>query len=140
MPQFSFDYNIEDIVEFKWQNDQGNCGGTSRGVVKGILIGKDKAGYMIEHCNGTEYIDSSRVVRPVYSTKSFDVMYPGLEVEYRRFGDKYPENFLYAKIIYAIMKGGRLFYALEDCDGDKYLAPEGRVYLVDSDENKKNYR
>lgn len=140
MPQFDFQYNIKDIVSFGIENAEGTCGETLRGTIRGILVSEDKYGYMIESCRGTDFIESSRVVAPVYSSKCFDVMYPGLEIEYRRFGNERPENFMYAKICSAAIEDGRLYYWIENENGDRFLAPEGRVFLVQSDENRKHFK
>lgn len=142
MPAFDFPYNIGDIVKFSWQDKSKKCGGVSRGLIKGILIGADKAGYMIETSNGdSRFVSTCDVRDPVYSTKSFDVIYPGLEVEFRRRGDKYPEAFIYAKVIQATIKDGRLFYQVESCnDGCRYMAPEGRIFLVQSKKNQNKFR
>jgi len=138
MPQFDFQYNIKDIVSFGVQNDEGTCGETLRGTIRGILVSEDKYGYMIESCKGTEYIESSRVVQPVYSSKCFDVMYPNLEVEYRPCND--PAMFINAKIICGIITNGRLFYQISDENGREYLAEEGRVFLIQSDENREQFK
>jgi len=138
MPAFDFSYNIGDIVNFAWQNKQETIGGTTRGTVKGILIGKEKSGYMIEHCNGLEFVECSRVQNPVFSTKSFDVFYPNLEVEYRVEAD--PESFIYAKVVSAFIKRGKLFYNLKDSGGNYYVAPEGLVLLVDSKKNQNKFK
>lgn len=144
MATFEFQYNIGDILRFKWQTERAAdgscCGGISRGTVKGILIGEEKSGYMVETCNGLKYVAMDDVCEAVYSTKSFDVMYPGLEIEYRRFGDDRPDCFIYATIESAqIDRYGRLQYWIYDEDGQRFCAPEGKVFLVKSDENLKHY-
>lgn len=144
MPQFSFDYNMGDIVRYKWRSVRDKDGIAQaeilRGIVRGILIGDVKSGYMIENSRGTEFVCTDKVIEPVFSTKNFDVMYPGLDIEYRRFGNERPDQFLYAKICSAVIENGRLYYWIESCDGEKFLAPEGKVFLVDSDANKKKFQ
>lgn len=137
MAEFHFDNNIGDVVCFRFQNDEGTCGGQQRGIVRTIIVGKDKFGYTIETPNGTDYVESKDVVRTVYSTKSFDVMHPGIEVYYHFAG--LHQQPIQCVVDSAFIEKGRLFYIVRDCDMNSYIAAEGLVKMIDSNEYNLQY-
>lgn len=137
MATFQFDHNIGDVVRYRYQNDEGTCGATVRGTVRSIVIGEDSYGYTIETQQGTNFVKSCDVVQAVYSTKSFDVMHPGIEVEYYHLGRSRPP--LLALVEAAYIERGRLYYRLRDNEMQFYIAPEGLVSIVKSNEYNLQY-
>lgn len=137
MATFQFDHNIGDVVCYRFQNDEGTCGGTIRGVIRTIIVGDDTYGYTIETVNGTDYVNIKDVVRAVYSTKSFDVMYPGIEVNYFRFGRDEPPVLCLVEAAY--IERGRLYYRVRDCNMNAFIAPEGNVEIVKGNQYNPEY-
>lgn len=137
MATFQFDNNIGDVVCFGFQNDEGTCGGTMRGTIRSIIIGEDNYGYTIETIHGTNYVKSEDVVRSVYSTKSFDVMHPGIEVYYYAKGRSYAPMRCVVEAAY--IERGRLYYRLRDSEMDYYVAPEGLVDIVQTNDYNLQY-
>lgn len=137
MAVFEFDNNIGDIVCYNFKDDEGNWCGTLRGIIRTIIVGGDKYGYTIETPQGTNYVQSCDVVRAVYSTKSFDVMHPGIEVYYYADGKGSPP--VRALVEAAYIERGRLFYRLRDNDMQFYIAPEGLVEIVNTNEYNLQY-
>lgn len=113
MPQFSFAYNIGDIVTFVAGNTASGQPYNLRGTINSILINAHQAVYMI----GTRYaqhpVAETDIVRPIFSTKSFDVFYPGVEVMVKqKDGSEVP-----AYVENAVISDGRLKYWLSTVDG-----------------------
>ena len=128
MAQFSFAYNIGDIVSFAYKGQQGeNDCCTLRGTINSILINKDEAIYMIESRYAQHPVCETDIIKPIFSTKSFDVFYPGVEVMVKcKDGQE-----ISAFVDSAVISDGRLRYWLNDASGlNAFQVEEGRVRLA----------
>jgi len=131
MPQFSFAYNIGDIVSFEIPSELCSpC--ILRGTINSILIGKEEAIYMISSRYAQHPVCESAIVKPIFSTKSFDVFYPGVEVLVKtKEGFEIP-----AFVESAVISNGRLRYWLNSVNGlDCFQADEGQVRLTNTQSN-----
>lgn len=136
MTQFEFDYNIGDVIKFRFSNAEETIGGEMRGRVDCILISQDTYGYMVNTVCGDRLVRPEDVIAPIYSTKSFDVYHPGLIVHYQRFADDH----LTCTVEDAFLDQGRLYYKVRDTQGTIFIAPEGKVSVVNCAENAENFR
>ncbi|AXG67187.1 hypothetical protein HOU09_gp143 [Dickeya phage vB_DsoM_AD1] len=131
MPQFSFAHNIGDIVSFEIPSEHCSpC--ILRGTINSILIGKEEAIYMISSRYAQHPVCESAIVKPIFSTKSFDVFYPGVEVFVKtKDGFEIP-----AFVESAVISNGRLRYWLNSANGlDGFQADEGQVRLANTPSN-----
>lgn len=132
MPQFSFAYNIGDIVSFEIPSELCSpC--ILRGTINSILIGKEEAIYMISSRYAQHPVCESAIVKPIFSTKSFDVFYPGVEViaTLKDSGREVP-----AYVESAVILDGRLRYWLSSVDGMRtFEVEEGCVRLTNTQSN-----
>ncbi|QZE56343.1 hypothetical protein pEaSNUABM40_00147 [Erwinia phage pEa_SNUABM_40] len=131
MAQFSFAYNIADIVSFNVPSEYCSpC--TLRGTINSILINKDEAIYMIQSRYAQHPVRECDIVQPIFSTKSFDVFYPGVEVYVKtKDGFEVP-----AFVESAVISNGRLRYWLNSSDNlDCFQADEGNVRLANTRNN-----
>lgn len=113
MPQFSFAYNIGDIVSFEVPSEVCSpC--MLRGTINSIIIVADEALYMIQSRYATHPVKEQDIAKPIFSTKSFDVFYPGVEVMalMKDSGVEIP-----AYVESAVISDGRLRYWLSTPDG-----------------------
>ncbi|QZE60058.1 hypothetical protein pEaSNUABM35_00141 [Erwinia phage pEa_SNUABM_35] len=131
MAQFSFAYNIADIVTFyHGRTLDGSARCTLRGTINSILIGADEAIYMIQSRYAMHPVSESDIVKPIFSTKSFDVFYPGVEViaSMKDSGKEVP-----AYVENAVISDGRLRYWLSTMDGlNAFQVEEGCVRLANA--------
>lgn len=131
MAQFHFAYNIGDIVSFyhgRTLESGARC--KLRGTINSILINKDEAIYMIESRYAQHPVSESDIVKPIFSTKSFDVFYPGVEViaTLKDSGKEVP-----AYVENAVISDGRLRYWLSTMDGlNAFQVEEGCVRLANA--------
>lgn len=140
MAQFSFAYNIGDIVSFLYGRTlEGDARCTLRGTINSIIIGANEYIYMIQSRYAIHPVKESDIVKPLYSTKSFDVFYPGVEViatmkDSSREVPAYVEN--------AVISNGRLRYELRTKDGrNVFQVEEGCVRLAQTGlDNINNFK
>ena len=128
MPLFSFAYKIGDIVTFQHRRNPGeNDCCQLRGVIDSILIVRDEALYMIRSRYASHPVPETDIVRPIFSTKSFDVLYPGVEVIVTmKDGHEVP-----AFVENAVISNGRLRYWLNDVTGlNAFQVDEHQVRLA----------
>lgn len=127
MPQFSFAYNIGDIVSFEVPSEVCSpC--LLRGTINSILIVAEEAVYMVSSRYAQHPVKEEQIVKPIYSTKSFDVFYPGVEVMVflKDSGVEIP-----AYVENAVISDGRLRYWLSTLDGiNGFQAEEACVRLA----------
>ncbi|UAW96636.1 hypothetical protein pEaSNUABM22_00149 [Erwinia phage pEa_SNUABM_22] len=140
MAQFSFDYNIGDIVTFyHGRNLDGTERCQLRGTINSILIGATEALYMIQSRYAMHPVTEADIVKPIFSTKSFDVFYPGVEViaTFKDSGKEVP-----AYVENAVISDGRLRYWLSTMDGlNGFQVEEGCVRLANaSADNINNFQ
>ncbi|QZE57019.1 hypothetical protein MPK67_gp146 [Erwinia phage pEa_SNUABM_32] len=138
MPQFSFDYNIGDIVSFEVPSKHCSpC--ILRGTINSILINKDEAIYMIGSRYAQHPVPEKDIVKPIFSTKSFDVFYPGVEV-IATLKDSGREVLAYVEN--AVISDGRLRYWLSTMDGlNAFQVEEGCVRLANASvDNINNFQ
>jgi len=129
MATFSFAYNIGDIVRFiAGKNGLGEPY-ELRGTINSILIGANEALYMIGTQTANHPVCETDIVSPIFSTKSFDVFYPGVEVRVR-----FNKNEEIAALVEsAVISEGRLRYWLCSLDGrDTFQAEEACVRLANN--------
>ncbi|QYW03111.1 hypothetical protein pEaSNUABM14_00151 [Erwinia phage pEa_SNUABM_14] len=127
MAQFSFAYNIGDIVTFVAGTTAQGAPYNLRGTINTILISGDCALYMIQTRYAQHPVAETDIVRPIFSSKSFDVFYPGVEVMVKQEDGTevaaYVEN--------AIISNGRLIYQLTDLGCSQiFEVPESHVRLA----------
>lgn len=135
MPQFSFAYNIGDIVSYEVPSEQCSpC--ILRGTINSILIVADEAVYMITSRYAQHPVKEEQIVKPIFSTKSFDVFYPGVEVMVRLkdIGVEIP-----AYVDSAVISNGRLRYWLTELDGvNSFQVEEACVRLANQSQDNIN--
>ena len=131
MAQFHFAYNIGDIVSFYYGRTIGTGARCKlRGTINSILINKDEAIYMIQSRYAQHPVPESDIIKPIFSTKSFDVFYPGVEViaTLKDSGKEVP-----AYVENAVISDGRLRYWLSTMDGlNAFQVEEGCVRLANA--------
>lgn len=129
MSEFSFSNNIGDIVRFNVISSDGEQLGTLRGTVQNIIVGADSYGYAVLTTTGTVYVDSKNVIENLYSTKNFDVIYPGIEVDYFKNGfDSAPFRCV---VQGAYIEDGRLYYVVRDSvNCTEFRAQDGLIRIV----------
>lgn len=114
MAQFQFAYNIGDIVTFICGSGPEGQVLKQRGTINSIIIAENEALYMIGARYAVYPVTESDILCPIFSTKSFEVFYPGVEViatlkDHGKEIDAYVES--------AVISEGRLRYWLSTMDG-----------------------
>lgn len=123
MAQFSFDYNIGDILRFKYVSGESTC--ALRGTVSSILIMEDKYLYAISTINGQLIVSPEDVIEPIYSTKSFEVFYPGVNVIVNVLGQHFAGT-----IDSAVIRAGHLCYWVRTSEDTMAQYDECCVFLL----------